>query len=74
MITTFSFLSKTIVGQKCIYYASESDNKEMYSLFSLKFKTFYERQSNWWFDVVILHSYGVLKTALDCCCHSFGSP
>ena len=24
--------------------------------------------------VVILHSYGVLKTTLDCCCHSFGSP
>jgi len=48
MITVVSFLSKPIVGQKCIYCASESDNKEIYSLLSLKFKGFYEWQPHWW--------------------------
>ena len=42
----FSF--KTHCWSKCIYYASESDNKEMYSLFSSKLKAFYEWQSHWW--------------------------
>jgi len=94
---------KTHFGSKCIYYASESDNKEMHSLFSWKFKLFmngnhigghgvddiYECDYiwsihlgwRWWMKrkttrkkgkigglcVVILHSYGVLKTALFCC-------
>jgi len=41
-------LTTFIVRQKCIYCASESDNKEMYSLFSLKFKAFCEWQPHWW--------------------------
>ena len=36
------------MSQICILYASELDHKEIYSLFLLKFKAFYEWQPHWW--------------------------
>ena len=36
------------MSQICIFCASELDHKEIYSLFSLKFKAFYEWQPHWW--------------------------
>ena len=48
MVTVVSFISKPMVGQICIYCASKSNNKRIYSFLPWNSKFFYEWQPHLW--------------------------